>query len=68
MFITILGDLGFFVNVMLLEQKQVKQVAALSSLQKIILSLKLVFCGYFVVLVSSLIYYFLHTVCTLGAM
>lgn len=57
-----------FVNILLLEQKQMKQVAVISTLQKITLSLKLVFYGYFVVLVSSLIYYFIITVCVLGAM
>lgn len=56
-----------FVNIVLLEQKQIKQVAAISTLQKITLSLKLFFYGYFVVLVSSLIYYFIITVCVLGA-
>lgn len=62
------GGVGFFVNVLLLEQKQMKQVAAISPLQKITLFLKLVFYGYFVVLVSSFIYYFIITVCVLGAM
>lgn len=41
-----------FVNIVLLEQKEIKQVAAISTLQKITLSLKLFFYGYFVVLVS----------------
>lgn len=40
------------VNVALLEQKQIKQVTAINILQKITLSLKLFFYGYFVVLVS----------------
>lgn len=57
-----------FVNILLLEQKQMKEVAVVSTLQKITLSFKLVFYGYFVVLLSSLIYYFIITVCVLGAM
>lgn len=40
------------VNVVLLEQKQIKQVTAISIFQKITLSLKLFFYGYFVASVS----------------
>jgi len=66
-YITIWEGLFCFVNIVLLEQKQKKQVAAVSTLQKITLSLKLFFYGYFVVLVSSLICYFIITVCVPGA-
>lgn len=67
-FLTVYGGRLFcFVNIVLLEQKQIKRVAAISTLQKITLSLKLFFYGYFVVLMSSLIYYFIITVCVLGA-